>query len=311
MMGGEASGSQGSRGHTTRTPSSRSRRAANPHAWEPSSDDEGGKYNVIDLPSDDAPIVRGLVLHKAQARRSPNEEITDFGAIGGSTLLHDMRFRNPALRVRDIRIEGNHFWILLHVDFYNTIILPKKHQPILHQRYINWSGCEGIGDREMSLALRACENKNMKNIMTFHFDWNDEIIDQFYFTLWIKNADEESPYNFPYMNFYIEGSWFKVSYRRFAHILGLSDNDIAGDKVKIHYFRPPTRAEAKDLHLSENDEYWKSTNMHKYCRYLNSLFRMTLITKGGNQMNILGESKVLLSFMKPTSSERLNVFDII
>ena len=38
---------------------------------------------------------------------------------------------------------------------------------------------------------------------------------------------------------------------------------------------------------------------------------MTLIPKGGNQMNILGESKVLLSFMKPNSSESLNVFDMI
>jgi hypothetical protein len=160
-----------------------------------------------------------------------------------------MCFQNPALRVRDIRIEGNRFWILLHVDFYITVILPKKHQPILHQRFINWSGCEGIDDREMSLALRAYEQKNMKNIMTFHFDWNDEIIAQFYSTLWIKNADEESPYNFTYMNFYIEGSWYKVSYRRFAHILGFSDNDIAEDKVRIHDFLPPTRAEAKDLHL--------------------------------------------------------------
>jgi hypothetical protein len=93
--------------------------------------------------------------------------------------------------------------------------------------------------------------------------------------------------------------------------LGFSDNDIAGDKVRIHDFRAPTRAEAKDLHLSEDDEYWKSTNMHKYYRYLNSLFKMTLIPKGRNQINILGESKVLLSFMKPTSSERLNVFDMI
>jgi hypothetical protein len=51
--------------------------------------------------------------------------------------------------------------------------------------------------------------------------------------------------------------------------------------------------------------------MHKYYRYINSLSRMTLIPKGGNQMNILGESKVLLSFMKPSSSESINVFDMI
>jgi hypothetical protein len=41
------------------------------------------------------------------------------------------------LRIRDARIDGNRFWTLQHVDFYNSVILPKKHQPILHQRYIN------------------------------------------------------------------------------------------------------------------------------------------------------------------------------
>jgi hypothetical protein len=98
-----------------------------------------------------------------------------------------------------------------------------------------------------------------------------------------------------------------VSYRRFAHILGFTDNDISGDKIKIHDFRQPTRDEARDLHLFESGKYWESTNMHKYYRYINSLSRMTLIPKGSNQMNILGESKVLLSFMNPSSSESINV----
>jgi hypothetical protein len=137
VMGAEASRSQSGRGHTARTPSSHSRPTANPQAWEPSSDDEGGKDDVTDLPPPDAPIVRGLVLHKSQARRSANEEITDFSASGGSTLLHDMHFQNPTLHRQDIRIEGNRFWILLHVDFYNTVILPKKNKPILHQHHIN------------------------------------------------------------------------------------------------------------------------------------------------------------------------------
>jgi hypothetical protein len=166
------------------------------------------------------------------------------------------------------------------VDFYNSVILPKKHQPILHQRYINWEGCEAIGDPEMTQALRACERKKMKNTMTFQYDWNDEVIAQFYSTLWIKLADEESPYNFPYLNLYIEGSWYKVSYQRFAHILGFSDEDISGDKIKIHDFRQPTKDEARDLHISETGKFWESTNLHKFYRYINSLCRMTLIPKG-------------------------------
>jgi hypothetical protein len=136
MQGGEASGSHGARGRTARNP--RSRPAQNPQAWEPTSDDDGGKDDEIVLPSANAPIIRGLVLHRAEARRSANEPITDFTASGGSALLQDIRFQNPTLRIRDARIDGNRFWTLQHVDFYNSVILPKKHQPILHQRYINW-----------------------------------------------------------------------------------------------------------------------------------------------------------------------------
>jgi hypothetical protein len=48
-----------------------------------------------------------------------------------------------------------------------------------------------------------------------------------------------------------------------------------------------------------------------YYRYLNYLFRMTLLPKGGNQMNVLGESRVLIYFMKPSKKEMINVFDLI
>jgi hypothetical protein len=73
MPCGEASRSHGPRGRTARNPSGRSRPATNPQAWEATSDDEGGKDDDVNLPPAHAPIIQGLVLHKAQARRSANE----------------------------------------------------------------------------------------------------------------------------------------------------------------------------------------------------------------------------------------------
>jgi hypothetical protein len=132
VQGGEASGSHGGRGRTVRNPSGRSRPVANPQAWEPTSDDDGGKDDEVDLPSANAPIIPGLVLHRAEARRSANEPIIDFNTSGGSALLQNIHFQNPTLRICDVRIDGNWFLTLQHVDFYNSVILPKKHQPILH-----------------------------------------------------------------------------------------------------------------------------------------------------------------------------------
>jgi hypothetical protein len=109
MQGGEASGSHGARGRTAWNPFGRSRPATNPQAWEATSDDDGGKDDEIDLPPAHAPIIRGFVIHRAEARRSGNEPVTDFTASGGSALLQDIRFQNHALRIRDARIDGNYF----------------------------------------------------------------------------------------------------------------------------------------------------------------------------------------------------------
>jgi hypothetical protein len=70
MPGTKASGSQSARGRTSWTPSGRSRPASNPQAWEPASDDDGGKDDEVDLPPVQAPVIRGLVLHRAEARAS-------------------------------------------------------------------------------------------------------------------------------------------------------------------------------------------------------------------------------------------------
>jgi hypothetical protein len=81
------------------------------------------------------------------------------------------------------------FWILFQTNFYNFVILTKKH-PVVHHRVIDWAGCERINDEDMTQALRICEQKGIKNIMTMEYPWNDEVIAQFYATLWIKKVDE-------------------------------------------------------------------------------------------------------------------------
>jgi hypothetical protein len=98
---------------------------------------------------------------------------------------------------------------------------------------------------------------------------------------------------------------------RFSHILGFLDNDIAGNKVHIHEYRVPEREQLIELHIFEHDELLEYTNMHRYYRYLNVVFWMALIPKGGNQMNVLSESRVLLTFMKPNIKDKINVFDMI
>jgi hypothetical protein len=93
--------------------------------------------------------------------------------------------------------------------------------------------------------------------------------------------------------------------------LGFSDNDIQGNNLKVHDIRLPRREEQEFVHISKEREFWVTLNMHRYYRYLNSLSRMTILPKGGNQMNVLRESRILLLLLTPNSLARINVFDMI
>jgi hypothetical protein len=112
------------------------------------------------------------------------------------------------------------------------------------------------------------------------------------------------------MYFFIQGIWHKVSYRRFAHILGFSDNYIQGSNLKFHDNRLPRWEEQEFVHISKEREFWVTSNMHRYYRYINSLSRMTVLPKGGNQINVLRKSQILL-LLAPNSLARINVFNMI
>jgi hypothetical protein len=52
-------------------------------------------------------------------------------------------------------------------------------------------------------------------------------------------------------------------------------------------------------------------NMHMYYMYLNSLSRMIVLPKGGNQMNVLADNRIFLLCMILRSRGKVNVFDMI
>jgi hypothetical protein len=248
-------------------------------------------------------------MHPANVTRGPNEPPVDFSLKGVDTLQH-LRFTNPSLTSRHPSVQDPRFWNLFQADFYNSVILSKKH-PVVRHRFIDWEGCENMGDADMTSALRNLERKGLKNIMTMEYPWNDEVVAQFYATLWVKKVDEEADgYDYPVMYFFIQGNWHKVSYRRFAHILGFSDADIEGSNMRVHDIKLPMWEETEFIHVSMDREFWTTANMHRYYRYLNSL-SMTVLPKGRNQMNVLGESHVFLLLLAPNSLARINVFDMI
>jgi hypothetical protein len=103
----------------------------NPQGPTPVDDDNDGMGYVVDLPPPNALVICGLHFRQDRAIRHGGEPDVDYCSKGGSATLQDKRYVNPCNFMRDDRIEWNRFLVLSHVDLYNSVIVSKKHQPII------------------------------------------------------------------------------------------------------------------------------------------------------------------------------------
>jgi hypothetical protein len=280
----------------------------------------------ISPPPPNAPLIEGLVIRPAEVIDHVTERMRERCANwskGKSREIKKKRYQDPFVWNKDPYVRDIRFHNEFQADFYDSVILGKKNQRVLEQRYIDWHGCLALQDRHLTKALAILEKRGLRDIMTMRYDWNEEVIAQFYATLWITkvedsdedvfvDSDEEIERKIPNMSlhFLIQGDHYKCSYKRFARILGFDDVDLL--KYYIHDARKPDDDEALILHVDENEALWKTTNVRPTFRYMNSLIRQTVLPKGGNEMNILSHNQtLLLSLAQRNEDTEFSVFNMI
>ena len=98
---------------------------------------------------------------------------------------------------------------------------------------------------EVVEAIHArCVEMDLANIMAFQCDWNEEVVAQFYATLWVDTINHV-------MHWTLEGKRYAVSIVAFARLFGFNIGDENGSYVKD---------ESKiDLHVGSELE---DTKMH-------------------------------------------------
>jgi hypothetical protein len=158
-MEGEGSSmpSQPARGRRQKVSANRPHHSTSSSAYAPCREEDGAFDDIVDLPPSDALYITGLHMHSTNVSRGPNEPPVDFSLKGVDT-LQCLRFTNPTLTSHRPGVQDPRFWNLFQVDFYNSVILSKKH-PVVRHQFINWEGCENIGDADMTSALHNLERK--------------------------------------------------------------------------------------------------------------------------------------------------------
>jgi hypothetical protein len=73
---------------------------------------------------------------------------------------------------------------------------------------------ENKDDRIFDDVVAGCKAKHLRDVMVIKKNWNNEVIAQFFATLFVEEHGDTR--NLHWMT---EGKWFEVSYAQFARLL--------------------------------------------------------------------------------------------
>lgn len=267
------------------------RKAAAQHGPRPSNHEE--RVKVTDLK-----LVPALYsTHPGHIGYRPRVYKKNQGA-----LIKNLRERCPLDGEKEASDYRFHTWF--QQDFYQSYLYKERKEqvPIVVMQWVDWEHLEKQDNPIAKEIVAACEVKNVKRIMGFSYNWNTEVIAQFYATIYFDYADE------PTLHWMTQGNWYHISYGEFAALLAFDKRDLRRDRIHVE-----NKIATNELgFLYEGDDYdlGYTTNMTPFFKCLNRLFRQTLTPKEGDATKVLGMTRNLLAHMA-SDGRPFSVFDFI
>ena len=144
-----------------------------------------------------------------------------------------------------------------------------------------------------------CQEMDLTEIMSFTCDWNEEVVAQFYATLYISKCGR-------IFQFLIGGKRFTYTMAQFSHLFGHGGDQVAyggsyivncdASKVDLH---EGNELDASKMHFMYDRAYGdivlgQVKGLTPFYRLLNTLFHFTLTPRGGDSDNISHRGKNLL-----------------
>jgi hypothetical protein len=192
------------------------------------------------------------------------------------------------------------FWTFFHQDWYHSVLYRKTTLVVKHQSvHIDYMKCKK--DMHFNRILEACEFHGIIDLLLFRYNWNQEIIAEFYTTLFFDKKERI----FMWMT---NGRRFHIKLTQFAKILGLSAHlDIP---KKLHTGRVMTPRKMTPMYIPNSDFRAPQVDgILPHFLVLHRMGRMTLAPRIGDPNAIPAyEQNLLDALMK---HERFDVFDYI
>jgi hypothetical protein len=173
---------------------------------------------------------------------------------------------------------------------------------VANSRWIDWAYMKNkhypIFDRDIA----ACTAKLLRDTWTFKKDWNNEVNDQFYATVYFEEHGDTRK-----LHWMTEGQWYELSYAQFARLLGFGRKDAS--RARIHMALKLDARRIKFMYLrSKQENFGGTTNMLSFYAYINRLFRRTMTPREGDGTKILTYNKNILVAMDPIQMDLSSPF---
>jgi hypothetical protein len=140
-----------------------------------------------------------------------NREIVNYSKEDPMNVMH--LCNKPCYNSSKERGTDERFWTFFLQDWYRPVLYPKS-SPVVKQQYVDIEYMRKK-DLHFNRVLEACDLHGITDLLQFRHNWNQEIISEFYSTLFYGKKERI----FMWMT---NGRRFHVKLTQFAQILGLS-----------------------------------------------------------------------------------------
>jgi hypothetical protein len=176
-------------------------------------------------------------------------------------------------------------------DLYETVIMLRR-RIVSEAQWMDWNHMAEQQDPIFNQVIATYESCHIKKIMSFHYNWNIEVIAQFYAILFIEDAE-----NVRAMHWMMEGEWFHITFDEFA--TQLSYGQVDKDHIRTHIHNPLDENEMKFMYAPGQEENAGTINgLYTFYSVLKRLFRKTICPRDGYPTNISQNAKNLLANMR-------------
>jgi hypothetical protein len=141
-----------------------------------------------------------------------NREIVNYNNEDPMNVMH-LRNR-PCYSSSKERGTNERFWTFFYQDWYRIVLYPKS-SLVVKQQYVDIEYMRNKKDMHFNRVLEACDLHGITDLLQFRHNWNQEIISEFYSTLF----NDKKERIFMWMT---NGRRFHVKLAQFDQIIGLS-----------------------------------------------------------------------------------------